>query len=68
MEIRKPHTFLREFVDIGRADLAAVAAYVGEAQIIGDDDKEVWAFDWSHPWCCLGGVWGNEAGVLNPPS
>ena len=31
----------RECVDVGCAYLAAKAAYIGEAQVIGDNDKEV---------------------------
>lgn len=32
---------LREGVDVGRLDLRAEAAAVGEAEVVGDDDEEV---------------------------
>lgn len=44
MEVREPHALLGYFVNVGRANLAAEAANVGEAQIIGDDDEKVGAF------------------------
>lgn len=44
MEVREPHALLRDFVNVGRANLAAEAANVGEAQVIGDDDEKVGAF------------------------
>lgn len=43
MEVREPHALLGYFVDVGRANLAAEAANVGESQIIGDNDEKVGA-------------------------
>lgn len=31
-------------IDIWRADFSSEAAYIGEAQVIGDDDEEVGTF------------------------
>jgi len=42
MEISKPDTIIRKTVDVGRTNLTAKAADVREAQVVGDDDEEVW--------------------------
>lgn len=44
VEIREPQPLICDLVDVGRADLAAEAAHVGEAQVIGNDDEEVRSF------------------------
>lgn len=44
MEISKAQSLLCDPVNVGSADLAAEAAHIGEAEIIGDDDEEVGAF------------------------
>jgi len=42
MEISKPNAIIGKTVDVGRTNLTAKAADVREAQIVGDDDEEVW--------------------------
>jgi hypothetical protein len=44
MEIRKSHALLSYLIDVRRADLAAKAANVGEAQIISDNNEEIRSF------------------------
>lgn len=44
MEIGKSEAFFGDLVDVGRTDLSAEAAYIGETEVIGDDDEEVGAF------------------------
>lgn len=44
MKVGKAQTLLCDLVNVGSANLAAEAAHVGEAEIIGDDDEEVGAF------------------------
>lgn len=44
MKIGKPESFLGYLVDIWSADLAAKAAHVREAEVIGDNDEEVGSF------------------------
>ena len=44
MEVSKAQTIVGQFVKIRCSDLAAKAAQVAEAQVIGHNDKEVWPF------------------------
>lgn len=44
MEIGKSESLFGDLVDVGRADLSAEAAYIGETEVIGDYDEEVGAF------------------------
>jgi pyocin large subunit-like protein len=44
MKVSEAQTLLCDLVDVGSANLAAEAAHIGEAEIIGNDDKEVGAF------------------------
>jgi hypothetical protein len=44
MKIGKPETFLGDLVNIRSTDLAAKAAHIREAEVIGDNDEEVGAF------------------------
>jgi hypothetical protein len=44
MEISKSETLFGNLIDVWRADFTAEAAYIGETQVIGDDDEEVGSF------------------------
>jgi hypothetical protein len=41
--LRKAQSGLGEAVEVGRPDFSAVAAQVGVAQVISQDDKNVWS-------------------------
>lgn len=43
MEARQPHSSAGEAIEIGRVNLAAKAADVREAQIICDNEQDVWS-------------------------
>lgn len=42
MEVSEPQAVLREFVDVWCSDLASIAAYIREAQVIGENDEKIW--------------------------
>lgn len=44
MKVGKAQTVFCDLVNVGSANLAAEAAHIGEAEIIGNDDEEVGAF------------------------
>lgn len=50
MEVSESNTILSNTVDVGRADLAAKTADIREAQVVSDDDEEVWS---GHSECAL---------------
>ena len=40
--MREAQSACRELVQIGRIDIAAVAAGVGKAHVVGEDDDKIW--------------------------
>ena len=42
MEIREPHTFSRQTIDVWRRDLRAIGSQVGKARIVQQNDDYVW--------------------------
>lgn len=46
MKVCEAQTILGELVNVRSTDLAAEAANIGEAEVVGDDDEKIWAFGW----------------------
>ncbi len=40
--VREAKAVRRELVEIGRLDFSAIAAEIGEAHVVGDDEHDVW--------------------------
>ena len=41
VELRETNAFLRQFIDVGRIDFAAITTDVREAHVIGKDDNQI---------------------------
>lgn len=43
MKIGKAEAAIGQLIDVGSLDLSAKGSSIGEAEIVGDNDEEVWS-------------------------